>query len=50
MKDFLQAHDMPNWTTVLFFLLCYMHTILGERLEMIRREKHERIAAKEKKS
>jgi hypothetical protein len=36
MKQFLLKCDMPNWCVILFWLLCYMHTVLGQRLENMR--------------
>lgn len=55
--SFLQRCDTPNWVMFLFFLLAYMHTVLGEKLESMRKDSwdkfmerfQERVAAEEAK-
>lgn len=41
MREFLIAKDIPNWACVLLWLLAYLHTLVGERLESLRQARFE---------
>ena len=47
MKQFMQAHDTPNWMNLAFLVTCYMLVVCQEKLEMMRREKYERLTEEE---
>lgn len=48
MKHFLMRCDTPNWANIMFFLLCYMHTVLNERLNQMRADEYDSLMGEER--